>query len=143
MQIFSELQRNSTFKTFIKIILIFFINSFSALLPFFPILIGFFLFCDELILGIVYIGFFSIIHNVNIFYLLFIYLFLKFFLVNKIIDYINPEYQDVMFVLIVYFFLFIYFVQSVNIYILLMYLLFNYSFDILLIKVFKCEAKSL
>ncbi len=112
-------------------------------MPFFPILIGFFLFCDEWILGVVYIGFFSIIHNVNIFYLLFIYLFLKFFLVNKIMDYINPEYQDVVFVLIVYIFLFIYFVQSVNIYVLLMYMLFNYSFDILLIKVFKCEAKSL
>ncbi|WP_156920204.1 MULTISPECIES: hypothetical protein [unclassified Lebetimonas] len=106
-------------------------------------MIGFFLFCDEWILGVVYIGFFSIIHNVNIYYLLFIYLFLKFFLVNKIIDYINPEYQDVVFVLIVYIFLFIYFVQSVNIYVLLMYMLFNYSFDILLIKVFKCEAKSL
>ena len=66
MQIFSKLQRNSTYKTLIKILLIFFVVSLSALSPFFPILIGFVLFCEEFLIGIIYIGFFSVLHNVNI-----------------------------------------------------------------------------
>jgi hypothetical protein len=143
MQIFSKLQRNSTYKTFIKIILIFLINSLSAFSPFFPILIGFFLFCDEIFFSVLYICFFSILHSVNIFYLLFIYLILRLFLYRKIVDYINYEYQSIIYVLIIYIALFIYFINFINVRDLLIYLLFNFSFDILLIKVFRCEAKLL
>lgn len=143
MQIFSKLQRNSTYKTLIKIVLIFFINSLSAFSPFFPILIGFFLFCDEIFFSLLYICFFSILHSVNIFYLLFIYLILRLFLYRKIVDYINYEYQSIIYVLIIYIALFIYFINFINVRDLLIYLLFNFSFDILLIKVFRCEAKLL
>jgi hypothetical protein len=143
MQIFSKLQRNSTYKTFIKIILIFLINSLSSFYPFFPILIGFFLFCDEIFFSVLYICFFSILHSVNIFYLLFIYLILRLFLYRKIVDYINYEYQSIIYVLIIYIALFIYFINFINVRDLLIYLLFNFSFDILLIKVFRCEAKLL
>jgi hypothetical protein len=141
MQIFSKLQRNSTYKTFIKIILIFLINSLSAFSPFFPILIGFFLFCDEIFFSIVYICFFSVLHKINIFYLLSIYIVLRFFLYKKIDDYINNEYQSIIYVLLIYVFLFVYFYDNTPN--LTIFLLFNFSFDILLIKVFKCEVKLL
>jgi len=141
MQIFSKLQRNSTYKTLIKILLIFLITSISALSPFFPILIGFFLFCEELLIGIIYIGFFSVLHNVNIFFLMGIYLFLHFFLSKKIIDYFMIEYRDIIYILFIYISLYIYFLfkGEHNFY----YILFNYSFDILLVKVFKCKLKLL
>jgi len=139
MQIFSKLQRNSTYKTFIKILLIFVIVSLSAISPFFPLLIGFVLFCEELFLGIIYIGFFSVLHNVNIFFLMGMYLVLYFFLSKKIIDYFVLEYRSVIYILFIYVSIFIYFLinNENNFY----YLLFNYSFDILLVKVFKCELK--
>jgi hypothetical protein len=143
MQIFSELQRNSTYKTLIKIVLIFFINSLSAFSPFFPILIGFFLFCDNMIFAVIYICFFSILHNINIFYLIGVYLFLRLFLYKKIVDYINYEYQSIVFVLLIYIALFFYFINFTPLKNLLIFLLFNFSFDILLIKVLRCEAKSL
>jgi len=139
MQIFSKLQRNSTYKTFIKILLIFFIVSLSAISPFFPLFIGFVLFCEELFIGVIYIGFFSVLHNVNIFFLMGMYLFLYFFLSKKIIDYFVIEYRSIIYILFIYLFLLLYFMVNFenNIY----YLLFNYSFDILLVKVFRCALK--
>ena len=139
MQIFSKLQRNSTYKTLIKILLIFFVVSLSAISPFFPLLIGFVLFCEELFIGTIYVGFFSVLHNVNIFFLMGMYLFLYFFLSKKIIDYFVIEYRSIIYILFIYLFLLLYFVLNSenNFY----YLLFNYSFDILLVKVFKCELK--
>ena len=139
MQIFSKLQRNSTYKTLIKILLIFFVVSLSALSPFFPILIGFVLFCEEFLIGIIYIGFFSVLHNVNIFFLMGMYLVLYFFLAKKIVDYFTVEYRDIVFLFFVYIVLFLYFLLSGEN--SLYYILFNYSFDILLVKVFKCELK--
>jgi len=139
MQIFSKLQRNSTYKTLIKILLIFLITSISALSPFFPILIGFFLLCEEFFIGIIYIGFFSVLHSVNIFFLLAVYLFLYFFLAKKIVDYFTAEYRDIVYLFSVYAALFLYFLLSGEK--SLYYILFNYSFDILLVKVFKCELK--
>jgi len=139
MQIFSKLQRNSTYKTLIKILLIFLITSISALSPFFPILIGFFLFCEEFLIGIVYIGFFSVLHNINIFFLMAMYLVLYFFLAKKIVDYFSIEYRCIFYIVFIYLSIFMYFLinKENNFY----YLLFNYSFDILLVKVFKCELK--
>jgi hypothetical protein len=143
MQVFSKLQRDSAFKTFIKIFIIFVINSLSAFTPFFPILIGFFLYCDEIFFAVVYLGFFSILHNVNIFYLIFLYFFLKFFVNKKIIDFINYEYQSILYVALVYLFLFLYYIKGMEFKELMLFLIFNFSVDILLIKVFKCEAKLL
>jgi hypothetical protein len=143
MQVFSKLQRNSSYKTFIKIILIFFVNSLSSFFFFFPILMGYFLFCDDIFFSLFYIGFFSILHNVNVFYLLIFYLILRLFLYKKIIEYINYEYQSVVYVLLLYFVLFLYFINQINLENLIFFFLFNFSFDILLIKVSKCEVKSL
>jgi hypothetical protein len=140
MQIFSKLQRNSTYKTFIKIISIFLINSFSVFSPFFPIFIGFFLFCEDIFFSVIYICFFSILHGINVFYLLSIYIILRFLIYKKIVDYINYEYQSIVYVLFVYFSLFVYFYNISN---LMVFLIFNFSFDILLIKVFRCEANLL
>jgi len=139
MQIFSKLQRNSTYKTLVKILLTFLITSISAVSPFFPILIGFFLFCEEFFIGIIYIGFFSVFHNVNIFCLMGMYLFLYFFLAKKVVDYFVLEYRSIIYILFIYLFLLVYFLLNSenNFY----YLLFNYSFDILLVKVFRCELK--
>jgi len=139
MQIFSKLQRNSTYKTLIKILFIFLVTSISALNPFFPILTGFFLLCSDFLTGIIYIGFFSVLHNINIFFLVGIYLFLQFFLVKKILDYFTVEYRDVTYILFIYLFLYLYllFKGENDFY----YILFNYSFDILLVKVLKCELK--
>jgi hypothetical protein len=141
MQIFSELQRNSTYKTFVKIIFIFLINSLSAFSPFFPILIGFFLFCEDVFFSVIYICFFSILHGINVFYLLSVYIVLRFLIYKEIVDYINYEYQSIVYVLLIYFALFVYFYKfTPN---LIVFLLFNFSFDILLIKVFRCEANLL
>jgi hypothetical protein len=104
-------------------------------------LIGFFLFCNEIFFAVIYICFFSVLHKVNVFYLLSIYIILRFFLYKKIVDYINYEYQSIIYVLLFYVALFTYFHNyTLN---LIIFLLFNFSFDILLIKVFKCEARSL
>jgi hypothetical protein len=141
MQIFSKLQRNSTYKTLIKIVFIFLINSLSAFSPFFPILIGFFLFCEDVFFSVIYICFFSILHGINVFYLLSVYIVLRFLIYKEIVDYINYEYQSIVYVLLIYFALFVYFYKfTPN---LIVFLLFNFSFDILLIKVFRCEANLL
>jgi hypothetical protein len=141
MQIFSKLQRNSTYKTLIKLVLIFLINSFSALTPLFPVLIGFFLYCEEIFFAVFYIVLFALLHNVNVFYLMSWYFILKFFIEKRIIDYINYEYRGIFYIALIYVFLFFYYVWSVGVKEVFLFLIFNFSFDILLIKVFRCEAK--
>jgi hypothetical protein len=143
MQVFSELQRNSTYKTFVVFVFIFIINSLSSFTPFFPILLGFFLYCGNLITALFFIVLFSVLHNINIWYLMIFYLGWKFFVQKWISNYINFEYQEVVNIFFIYLGLFLYFIFFISVKDLIIFLLFNFSIDVLLVKVFKCKVELL
>jgi len=136
MQIFSNLQRNSFNQIFIKFLIIYFVNFFSSFSLFFPILIGVFFLCEEFFFALVFIIFFSYFHNVNIWFL-FALLLIKFSLIQKTKGLISPNYQIFFNLLFLYSILGIYFfsLEQFN----FLYLIYNFAFDLILIKVVKCE----
>ena len=137
MQIFSNLQRNSFNQIFIKFLVIYFINFFSSFTLFFPILIGLFLLCDEFFFALFFIIFFSYFHNVNVWFLFFLLLLIKFFFIRKIKNLISSNYQSIFNLFFLYFILGIYFFYSGKFNFL--YLIYNFAFDLIIIKVIKCE----
>ena len=140
MQIFSNLQRNSFNQIFIKFLIIYFVNFFSSFSLFFPILIGFFFLCEEFFFVLVFIIFFSYFHNVNIWLLFILLLFVKFFLIKKVSGLISSNYQAVFNLLFLYSILSIYFFSFFNLEKFnLLYLIYNFAFELILIKAVKCE----
>jgi len=144
MQIFSKLQRNSINQIFIKLLFIYFINLFSSYTVFFPVLLGFFILCEEFFSVIVFIALFSYFHLFNLIYFLLIYLIMKFFLINRLKDIIDFYYQDAIGLIIVYimFGIYLYFFTNVSHLLLMLYLIYNYAFDLIVLRLFKCELKS-
>jgi len=141
MQIFSKLQRNSTYYIFITIIA-FLIALFNSTYIFFPLLLGVIIFCWDLFGAFVYIIFFAISHHYNIFYFEIAYLIYYFYLKNRFLEMFNKEYFDVIVIFYVYIvyliYLFFYIKSSSFIYI---YVIYNFSFDLLIIRFFRCEVK--
>jgi len=136
MQIFSKLQRNSTYYTFIKFAIYTIILALNTQSLLAPLLIGFVIFCENLIIASIYIALFSIVHNYSIFYLFAILVFFKFFIYQRIVDYIDKQYQEFVGIFIIY--LLFAFGYKFS-YLIVIYLLFNFIFDSILAKVFKCE----
>ena len=139
MQIFSKLQRNSSYYIFIIffVILIAILNSSFI---YFPLLLGFVFFCLDLFSAVVYIALFSILHKYNIFYFEFFYLFYYFYLKYKILDFFDKDYLDVVVNFFVYFTYFIYLIiEHYNINFIFIYILYNFAFDIVIIRVIKCK----
>ncbi len=141
MQIFSKLQRNSTYY-FIIILLILLINLFNSSFAFFPLFLGVVLFCGDFFIGLFFIVCFSLLHSFNIWILSIFYLFYKFFFMNKLYEYFDNQYFDVINLLLVYLSFFVYlYLYNLNIHFDFIYIIYNFSFDLLLVRIFKCEAK--
>ena len=137
MQIFSNLQRNSFNQIFIKFLFIYFVNFFSSFSIFFPILIGLFFLCEEFFFALVFVVFFSYFHNINVWFLFILLLVTKFFFIGQIKELISFNYQAFFNLFFVYFILGIYLLslEKFN----FLYLIYNFAFDLILIKVSKCE----
>ena len=106
MQVFSKLQRNSTYSIFIKVAFYFLLAVFNSQYYFFPLLLGIII-MGELDI-IIYLFFISILHNFNFLYLLFIFIGYNFYLKEKISSLINREYQISASIFVIYFLMFLY-----------------------------------
>ena len=141
MQIFSKLQRNSINYIFI----IFFaclVNFFNSSFVYFPLLLGIFFLCFDIVSVFIFLVLFSILHQYNLFFMLGFYLFFRFFLIKKIYAYFDKQYLDVVLIFIVYFVFFIFlFYKNHNFNFDVIYSLYNYAFDIFLFRIFKCVIK--
>jgi len=144
MQIFSELQRNSSDKIFIRLLIVYFVNFFGSFSPFFPIMLGVFLLCESFFVSLIFIILFSFFHNFNVLFFVFVFLLNKFVLLHKLKDIIDFHYQDAILIFVVYLFLGIYLINFANLDIFLLpaYLLYNYAFDLIVLRLLKCELKS-
>jgi len=141
MQIFSKLQRNSTYY-FIIILFSFFVNLLNSNFLFFPLMIGFFLYCREFFVGFIFILIFSILHDFNIILFVLYFLFYKFSLQKYIHFTFDKKYEDIINLFVIYLFLFFYLIfMALDINFLLIYILYNFSMDILIIRLSKCKVK--
>ncbi len=140
MQIFPKLQRNSTYY-FIVIILIFVTVLINSSTVFFPVLLGSVMLCLDLFSAFLYLGLFSILHNYNIFYFEIFYLFFYFYLKNRILDFFDKDYFDVVSVFIIYAVYFIYLLKYTDVNFGFIYILYNYAFDLIIIRIFKCKPE--
>jgi len=140
MQIFSKLQRNSTYYIFV-IILIFLINLLNSSFEFFPLLLGVFFFCSDYFLGLIFLVVFCILHSYNILVFFVFYLFYKFFLIQKFYGLIDRQYFDVVSLFIIYLFLYFYLLAFINVKFDFLFIVYNFSFDLLIIRISKCEPK--
>jgi len=143
MQIFSKLQRNSSYQIFIIVIFAYLINLFSSFSPFFPLLFGVFILCNGFFEGIFFIIFFSLFHNLNVYVLFMFYLFFKMYAVSKFIYFIDLHYQKTVMVMFIYIFLaiFLYLSTDVNLQMLFIYIIYNLGFDLIVLRLIKCELK--
>ncbi len=144
MQIFSKLQRNGTDKIFIKLLIIYFVNFFSSFSPFFPIMIGFFLLCESYFYSLLFIMLFCLFHNFNSLFFVLIFLLSKLILIRKIKTIINKNYQNIICLFLIYFLIGIYLITYINsdTFLLLSYLLYNYAFDLIILRLLKCKSES-
>jgi len=143
MQIFSQLQRNSTDKIFIKLLLVYFVNFLSSFNPFFPLLIGFFILCESFFVGVMFIVFFSLFHNFNMLFFAFLFIFIKLMLLERIKDVFDFHYQDAVALFVVYILCAVYllFFTDTQKIMLIIYIIYNYAFELVVIRLIKCELK--
>ncbi len=143
MQIFSKLQRNSAYYLFIKIFFWFFIAVLNSKILFFPLLLGVVVFCENFFVAVLYLSFFCIMHLISFkgcLFVFMIYIIYKFLLYKRLEDYLNPIYKPIVSVMIIYIGLMPVFGFNE---LILIYLLYNMAFDIVLIRIIKCEPISL
>jgi hypothetical protein len=141
MQIFSKLQRNGLDNVLIifALILACLFNSSFVYAPWF---IGIVFLCANFWIAIFYIALFSLVHGFNPLYFFSVYIFYKYFLAEKIRDYINVSYQDVVGIFYVYGLIFVYLLFfSKNINLLLILSFYNLAMDLVLVRVFRCVPK--
>jgi hypothetical protein len=144
MQIFPKLQRNSSNQIFIKLTIIYFVNFFGSFTPFFPIMLGLFLLCESFFMSLLFVVFFSYFHNFSMIYFAAVFILIKMFLLQRIKDIIDIHYHDAVGLFVVYLFLGLYLVFFANIekILLMVYLIYNYAFDLIVLRLVKCELKS-
>ncbi len=144
MQIFPKLQRNSSNQIFIKLLIVYFVNFFGSFTPFCPIMLGLFLVCESFFFSFLFVVFFSYFHNFNIVYFVFVFLVIKMFILDRVKDIIDIHYQDAVALFFVYLFLGVYLDIFANIekFLLIIYLIYNYAFDLMVLRFVKCELKS-
>jgi len=144
MQVFSKLQRNSSNQIFIRLLLVYFVNFLSSFSPFFPIMLGLFILCENFFLSLLFVVLFSFFHNFNLFFFVLLLLLNKFVLLEELKDIIDFYYQDAVALFVIYLFLGIYLYNFANIEVFLLgiYLIYNYAFDLIVVRLIKCELKS-
>ncbi len=141
MQIFSKLQRNSINYIFI-IFFVCLVNFFNSSFVYFPLLLGIFFLCFDIVSVFIFLVLFSVLHQYNLFLMIGFYLFFRFFLIKRIHSYFDKQYLDVVLIFIVYFVFFIFlFYKNHNFNFDVIYSLYNYAFDIFLFRIFKCGIK--
>jgi len=138
MQIFSKLQRNSTYYVFIKFFIYFVVLALNSQSYLFPIIIGVIFYCENLLVGVVYLAVFSILHQYPMIYLVAMFFVYRFFIHEKIVAYIDKQYQHYVGVFVVYLMLAL--AYPLNKFIIL-YLMFNYLVDSFIVRVIRCEPK--
>jgi len=141
MQIFSELQRNSAYQIFIKIFFIFIINVLSSYTVYAPLMIGYFFICEEFFAGLLFVLLFSLLHDVNVWGLLGVYFFYKLYFIQSVIKTVNPFFLTFMLLGVLYALLLIYLYIKFQTFFVVLYVAFNFAFELLLLKVIKCEVK--
>jgi len=144
MQIFSKLQRNSSNQIFIKLLLVYFVNFFGSFTPFFPLMLGVFILCEEFFVSLFFVILFSYLHNFNILYFAGVLLFNKFVILNRLKDIVDFHYQDAVSLIVIYLFLglYLYLYANTGTFLLTVYLIYNYAFDLIIVRLLKCELKS-
>ncbi len=145
MQVFPELQRNSSYYLFVKLLLIYAVNFLSSFSPFLPVMFSFFIVCEEYFFGLFFIVLFSYFHNFNIWWMFSFFIVMKFYFINFIRDMINFKYQDVVGAFVSYLFLLFYLFIKANlgIFLLIAYIVYNFAFDVIVMRLSKCELISL
>ncbi len=138
MQIFSKLQRNSINYFFI-VLLLFIAIILNSSTIYFPLLLGFVFLCLDLMSAVVYLAIFTILHKYNIFYFEIFYLFYYFYLKSKILDLFDKEYSDIVIIFLIYLIYFIYLILFEKINFTFIYILYNFAFDIIMVRIFKCK----
>jgi hypothetical protein len=142
MQIFSKLQRNSFNYVFITILILFAVGLLNSSFVYVPWLLGSVIFCGNLFFGVVYIAYLAVLHQFNPVYLFLVMILYKFFLKERIQDYFNVTYQDVVGVFFVYSALFPYFYFFFKDFsFLLILFIYNFAVDVIVIKVTGCGLK--
>ncbi|WP_168175721.1 hypothetical protein [Nautilia sp. PV-1] len=107
-------------------------------------MLGVFLFCENFFMALLFIVLFSLFHNFNLLFFSMLMLFIKFVLLERLKDIVDFHYQDAVALFIVYLALGIYLRNFANIEtsMLFIYLIYNYAFDLIAIRLLKCELKS-
>jgi len=140
MQIFSKLQRNSAYYPFVKSLVYLVVLSLNSSVSIAPLLIGYVIFCESIFTAAVYLAVFGILHEANIFYLFFILIAYRFFIYEKIESYIDYQYKSFVGIFVIYLAFFVIYLPKINLF-LVLFFLYNFVFDSVMAKVFKCEAK--
>jgi len=144
MQIFSELQRNSSHQIFIKLVIVYVVNFFGSFSPFFPVMVGVFVLCENFFIALIFTVLFTYFHNFNLLFFAVVFLLYRFVLIDRIKDIVDIHYQDTVALFSVYLFLFCYLLIFTNVeyFFLFVYIIYNYAFDLIFIRLIKCELKS-
>jgi hypothetical protein len=144
MQVFSKLSGNSFIKISIKLLIIYFINLFSSFTMFAPLLLGVFLVCEEIIFSFLFVLIFIFFHKFNLVWFLLFFIFVKFVLIEKVKNMISLSFQDISLFFITYLFVLIYLLifSNLSFNLILIYSLYNFTADILIFRLFKCNINS-
>jgi len=144
MQIFSKLQRNSSYQIFIKLFAVLLIALMGSFSPFFPIMLGVFVLCGTFFTALFFVVLFSILHDFNLVFFVALLLVMKTVLIKRLKDIVNFRYQDALLLFLLYSFTgaYLLFDSNVETKTLLFYLIYNFAFDLLFIRGLKCELNS-
>ncbi|WP_456479644.1 hypothetical protein [Nautilia sp.] len=100
--------------------------------------------CESYFAALLFVVLFSYFHNFDILFFVLLYVLNKFVLLQKLKDVVDFHYQDAVSLFVIYFFLGVYlfvFTDS-NSFLSVIYLIYNYAFDLIVIRLLKCELKS-
>jgi len=130
MQVFSKLQRSSTNYIY-KLVFFIALLIFNSNYYFFPILIGYILICEEFVIAIIYLLFFSYFHSITPLYLYMILAF-DYLTKDKLKKILESEFRRVFFLIVIYLILLFQFAD-------IKYIIYNFAIDFLMVK--RCGQK--
>jgi len=143
MQIFSKLQRNSFNQTFIRLVLIYFVNFLGSYTPFAPVMLGLFFLCESFYFSLLFLILFCYFHNFNVYYFVFVLFFYRYFILQKLKDVVDVNYHDAVMLTGVYFVLgaYLFYATNASKFLVAVYIVYNYAFDLVVMRFLKCEVK--
>ncbi|ACM93767.1 hypothetical protein NAMH_1192 [Nautilia profundicola AmH] len=107
-------------------------------------MLGLFLLCENFFISLIFVILFSYFHNFSLLFFVLVFFINKFVLLDRLKDIVDFHYQDAVALFVVYFFLGVYLYNFANLetFLLIVYLIYNYAFDLIVIRLLKCELKS-